>query len=63
MDHCSIFRTVCSSHAALSNGLALVEALRLAASDLAAIEVDLPKDSAAGARYTSAAMADFHSEK
>jgi len=48
--------------------LALVEALgsvhvALAASDLAAIEVAVPKDSAAGARYPSAAMADLDSEK
>jgi aryl-alcohol dehydrogenase-like predicted oxidoreductase len=35
----------------------------LAASDLAAIEVAVPKDSAAGARYPSAAMADLDSEK
>jgi len=34
-----------------------------AASDLAAIEVAVPKDSAAGARYPSAAMADLDSEK
>jgi aryl-alcohol dehydrogenase-like predicted oxidoreductase len=35
----------------------------LAASDLAAIEVAVPKDSAAGARYPTAAMADLDSEK
>jgi aryl-alcohol dehydrogenase-like predicted oxidoreductase len=35
----------------------------LTANDLAAIEVAVPKDSAAGARYPSAAMADLDSEK
>jgi aryl-alcohol dehydrogenase-like predicted oxidoreductase len=35
----------------------------LAASDLAAIEVAVPKDSAAGTRYPTAAMADLDSEK
>jgi aryl-alcohol dehydrogenase-like predicted oxidoreductase len=34
----------------------------LAASDLAAIEIAVPKDSAAGARYPAAAMADLDSE-
>jgi len=35
----------------------------LSATDMAAIELAVPKDAAAGARYPSAAMADLDSEK